>query len=257
MKFFKYQGTGNDFVMVDNRDGNFAATQLQIEQLCDRRFGIGADGLITLTAAQDYDFRMIYYNADGQEGSMCGNGGRCAVRFAHDLGIIGESANFIAVDGPHVASVCDSDIYLKMQDVANIEQYSDFCFANTGSPHYVTFTDKIENVDVYNQGHQIRYSDYWQARGGVNVNFVQKNIDGSLAVRTYERGVEDETFSCGTGVTACVLAAYLQYGSSSPVTVKVLGGQLSVSFQYDQQLGFSNIYLNGPAKKVYEGQITL
>ena len=254
MKFAKYQGTGNDFIMIDNRAKTFAKSQSEIELLCHRRFGIGADGLILLENAEGYDFRMVYYNSDGTEGSMCGNGGRCTVRFAHDLGIIGESTKFIATDGEHLASVCDEDIYLKMIDVPHIEQFNEYDFANTGSPHYVTYVHDLENTDVYEIGNKIRFSPEWVAKGGTNVNFVQINDAQTIAVRTYERGVEDETYSCGTGVTACALSAHLKHGMASPIFIKTLGGQLQVSFQNGPNHSFTDIYLIGPAVQVFEGE---
>jgi diaminopimelate epimerase len=255
MRFSKYQGTGNDFIMVDNRNLSFNLSQAQIEMLCNRRFGIGADGLILLQNADGFDFRMVYYNADGSEGSMCGNGGRCIVRFAHDLGIVSESTKFIATDGEHVASICDEDIFLKMINVSEIEQHSSYDFTNTGSPHYITYVHDLENTDVYEKGRKIRYSDEWAAKGGTNVNFVQLNDAHTIAVRTYERGVEDETYSCGTGVTACALSAHLKQGLESPIQIKTLGGPLQVSFQKDTNNSFTDIYLIGPAKKVFEGEI--
>jgi diaminopimelate epimerase len=258
MKFYKYQGTGNDFIMIDDRSTiekstGVTLTQTQIENLCHRRFGIGADGLILIQNAEGYDFRMVYYNADGTEGSMCGNGGRCAVRFAHDLAIIGDSTKFIATDGEHLASVCDEDIYLKMIDVPQVEQFTDYDFANTGSPHYVKYSHSLEDDDIYEMGRKIRYSAEWVAKGGTNVNFVQLNDSQTIAVRTYERGVEDETYSCGTGVTACALSANLKHGMESPINIKTLGGQLQVSFQKGENKSFTNIYLIGPAVKVFEG----
>jgi diaminopimelate epimerase len=255
MKFSKYQGTGNDFIMVDNRLLNNHLSQSEIENICHRRFGIGADGLILLENAEGYDFRMVYYNADGTEGSMCGNGGRCTVRFAHDLGIISESAKFIAVDGEHLASVCDEDIFLKMMDVPQVEQFTDYDFANTGSPHYISYVHDLENTDVYELGSKIRYSPEWVAKGGTNVNFVQLNDAQTIAVRTYERGVEDETYSCGTGVTACALSANLKHAMESPIYIKTLGGQLQVSFQKGANNSFSDIYLIGPAVKVFDGEV--
>jgi diaminopimelate epimerase len=258
IQFFKYQGTGNDFVMIDDRNEVFPIHNHElIAHLCHRRFGIGADGLIAIRKDADYDFRMIYFNADGHEGSMCGNGGRCAVKFTYDLGIISENTRFIAVDGEHLASVCDEDVFLKMQDVKTIEQHTDYDFMNTGSPHYVTYTADIENEDIYGRGYAIRYSDEWVAKGGTNVNFVQILSEDSIFVRTYERGVEDETYSCGTGVTACAISAHLREGVQSPVGIKVLGGNLRVSFEQTAPQIFENIYLIGPAKRVFIGEINV
>jgi len=249
MKFYKYQGTGNDFIMVDNRDGSFSVSQEYIEHLCNRRFGIGADGLILLQNDAEYDFRMVYYNADGREGSMCGNGGRCTVRFAEDLGIFVENTKFIAVDGEHTAKANKKAITLKMGEVHSLERHEAFDFMNTGSPHYVTYVTDIETFDVFSVGKNIRYSPEWVARGGTNVNFIEILNDDTIYVRTYERGVEDETYSCGTGVTASVLSAYMRHSMKSPINVITKGGNLQVSFNRD----FTNIHLTGPAIRVFDG----
>jgi diaminopimelate epimerase len=255
MQFYKYQGTGNDFVMIDDRANTFPVSQSFVASLCNRRFGIGADGLILIQNDPEYDFKMVYFNADGGEGSMCGNGGRCAVRFAHDLGIIQDSTRFIATDGEHLASVCEDDIFLKMQDLNAIESHTDYDFMNTGSPHYVTFTSDVQSLDVYEVGHQIRYSEEWMSRGGTNVNFVEVLDSQHIFVRTYERGVEDETYSCGTGVTACALSAHRHKGMEAPIFVKTLGGNLRISFDAQEDGSFKNIYLIGPAKKVFAGDV--
>ena len=252
MKFYKYQGTGNDFVVVDDREEKFSISQKYIADLCHRRFGIGADGLMLLQNAEGYDFRMVYFNADGTEGSMCGNGGRCLVRFAHDLGIISDSTLFIAIDGEHEAKVTPQFISLKMIDVNQIERTEFYDFMNTGSPHYVTYTDNLQNVDVYTQGKAIRYNEPFVSRGGTNVNFVEVIGDHNLEVRTYERGVEDETFACGTGVTACALSANLRFGFEKAIDVKVVGGNLRIEFDCTET-GYENIFLIGPAVKVFEG----
>ena len=257
MNFFKYQGTGNDFVLVDDRDQTFpAGDQAFIERLCHRRFGIGADGLILLQNDPEYDFRMVYFNADGAEGSMCGNGGRCIVRFAHDLGLFDSETRFRAVDGEHVAVVCEEEIFLKMNDVAGMEQHPGYTFLNTGSPHVVKFTEDLTAMDVVGEGRAIRYSEAFQP-GGTNVNFVQVMDDHTLFVRTYERGVEDETYSCGTGVTAAALVAHQQLGMPDPVFIQTLGGNLRVSFNPGEGGGFSDVYLIGPARRVFDGVITL
>lgn len=249
IRFYKYQGTGNDFVMIDNRDGSFPASQEYIEHLCHRRFGIGADGLILLQNDAEYDFRMVYYNADGREGSMCGNGGRCTVRFAEDLGIFEENTKFIAVDGEHTAQASKKVISLKMGEVHSLERHEAYDFMNTGSPHYVAYVTDIETFDVFSAGKKIRYSAEWVTRDGTNVNFVEILSDDTIYVRTYERGVEDETYSCGTGVTASALSAYLRHGMKSPINVITKGGNLQVSFNED----FTDVYLIGPAIKVFNG----
>lgn len=247
--FYKYQGTGNDFVMIDDRMLTFPVHQEIIAHLCNRRFGIGADGLILLRNHTEYDFEMIYFNADGNIGSMCGNGGRCTVRFAHDLGIFESETRFLAVDGEHLAVACEEEIFLKMGIVSQLERAESHDFINTGSPHYVAYTADIEGFDVFSEGKKIRYSQEWVNRGGTNVNFVQVINQDTIYVRTYERGVEDETYSCGTGVTACAISAHLRLNMEEPINIITKGGNLRVSFQNN----FENIFLIGPAEKVFEG----
>ncbi|MDX1904591.1 MAG: diaminopimelate epimerase [Thermonemataceae bacterium] len=254
LKFYKYQGTGNDFVMIDNRDLLFPKNQELIAQFCHRRFGIGADGLILLEKAPHYDFRMLYYNANGLEGSMCGNGGRCAVAFAQSLGIFEQKTTFIAVDGEHEAFITEGLVHLKMKNVTNIEINSDYFFLDTGSPHYVEFVENLSHYQVFEKGKAIRYNDRFR-ENGTNVNFVEVLSPNCLQVRTYERGVEDETYSCGTGVTASVLAYSLQ-NAQSPILVETLGGQLQISYEKTAN-GFENIYLIGKAQKVFEGEISI
>ena len=257
VNFFKYQGTGNDFVLIDDRNTTFPATdQALVERLCHRRFGIGADGLILLQNDPDYDFRMVYFNADGAEGSMCGNGGRCIVRFAHDLGIFKNETRFVAVDGEHLAEVRGEDIHLKMRDVTAIEDRGELTFLNTGSPHVVRFTDDLESLEIASEGRSIRYDPAFQP-GGTNVNFAQVIDSNTLFVRTYERGVEDETYSCGTGVTAVALVAHQQLRMSDPVFIQTIGGNLRVSFNLKADNQFDTIYLIGPAKRVFTGIITV
>ncbi len=257
MTFHKYQGTGNDFVMIYDRTRTFpVADQALVARLCHRHFGIGADGLILLQTDPDGTLRMVYFNADGAEGSMCGNGGRCFVRFAHDLGLITNHVRFIAVDGPHEAQVQSDEIRLRMGDVAGMKHHTAFSFLNTGSPHVVQFDDDVENLDVVAVGRPLRYSAPFSP-GGTNVNFVQTMPDQSLFVRTYERGVEDETYSCGTGVTAAALVAHRQFGLTSPVAIRTLGGNLRVAFDSHPDGSFDNIYLIGPAQRVFEGELTV
>lgn len=255
--FYKYQGTGNDFVMIDNRQENFPKNNTKlIEKLCDRKFGIGADGLILLENSENEgdDFKMVYYNADGNESSMCGNGGRCLVAFAKFLGIIQTEASFTAVDGPHNAKIQNDLVSLQMQDVKDIKQTGNTSFLDTGSPHHIIFTKNVKELDVKKEGAAIRYSDEYK-NAGTNVNFVEAGEENEFIVRTYERGVEDETLSCGTGVTAVALAANAS-GRIQGNWVKLLveGGELSVSFE-KTKYGYQNIWLTGPAKLVFKGEI--
>lgn len=259
MKFFKYQGTGNDFVMIDQRETKFITRDDKdlIERLCNRRFGIGADGLILLQNKEGYDFEMIYFNSDGRESSMCGNGGRCIVAFAKQLGIIKDKTHFLAIDGEHDAIVRpDGWVELKMTDVKSVENGTDFYYLNTGSPHYVTFVNDLEQVNVFEHGRAIRYNDRFKAEG-TNVNFVEPN-NGGISVATYERGVEDETLSCGTGVTAAAIAYYIKSGNNNitKIPIQVKGGNLEVRFESEGQ-GFTNIWLCGPAELVFEGSIQI
>lgn len=252
LHFEKYQGTGNDFIMIDNRSNHFPKNQEWIAHLCHRRFGIGADGLILIENIDNYDFRMIYYNANGLEGSMCGNGGRCAVAFAKSLGIFEHQTTFWAVDGKHFAKIEGDLVHLQMKEVNYIEKNPDYFFLDTGSPHYVEFVKNLDSYDVLGKGKAIRYNERFR-KEGTNVNFVEILDDDTLQVRTYERGVEDETYSCGTGVTASVLVYALQ-NPKSPIRVKVLGGELQIAYEKVGNL-YQNIFLIGKAQKVFEGQI--
>jgi diaminopimelate epimerase len=242
--------------MVDDRKQIFPTSKNLIASLCHRRFGVGADGLILLQNHPDYDFKMVYFNADGNESSMCGNGGRCIVQFAGDLCIIQEKALFEAVDGMHEAYIKDELVHLKMIDVSTVEHTAEYDFLDTGSPHYVAFVNNLSQLDVVDKGKAIRYNEFFAPKGGTNVNFAEILEDNTLFVRTYERGVEDETFSCGTGVTACALAASFQQ-LNSPINIQTLGGSLKVSFQKQLHNQFTDIFLTGPARKVFEGNISI
>lgn len=258
IEFYKYQGTGNDFIILDNRDDRYSIlTPDQVKFLCNRHFGIGCDGLILLCKKEEFDFKMIYYNADGNESSMCGNGGRCMVKFAFEHGIIKNKYQFTAFDGEHEAEIdLDGIVRLKMKDVNEVESISNYFLLNTGSPHLVKFASSIEKIDVVETGHEIRFSKAF-AEEGVNVNFVETLDDDTIYVRTYERGVEDETLSCGTGVTASALMSAHNDNGFNRVEVKTPGGHLSVEFNKIDEKHFENIWLCGPADLVYKGEIEI
>ncbi len=253
LRFYKYQGAGNDFVMIDDRSNQFPQRKDFIEQLCNRHFGIGADGLILLQKDLKADFKMVYFNSDGRESTMCGNGGRCIVLFAKDLGLIDSETSFQAIDGLHEAVLDEGKIHLKMSNVSQVDNFPSHLFLNTGSPHHVEFVEEVSQVDVKNQGNQIRYgAPYFEE--GVNVNFVEIVNENSLKIRTYERGVEDETLACGTGIAAAAIAAF-ESGKISVEEVMVLavGGELRVKFEKNSSSGYENIWLTGPAEFVFEG----
>jgi len=252
--FNKYQGTGNDFIIIDNRTSLFNPSDpTLINKLCDRRLGIGADGLILINQAPGFDFEMLYFNSDGFESTMCGNGGRCAADFAIRSGIAGKKLAFKAIDGVHEAVSEKEIIKLRMNDVDETRIASGNYFINTGSPHYVIFKENISLIDVYMEGKKIRWSKDFPP-GGTNVNFVE--IAGnSLYVRTFERGVENETLSCGTGVTASAIAAVLSgHFVTNVVNVRTRGGNLKVEFEIKGEK-ITNIWLSGPATFVFEGKI--
>lgn len=253
--FYKYQGTGNDFVMIDDRSESFDVTDLAlVSKLCDRKFGIGADGLIAIRNHQDYDFEMIYFNADGTQ-SMCGNGARCAVAFSAFLGIVQSKTNFLAIDGPHQAILQDGLVHLLMGEVDSIDVKESDYFVNTGSPHHIRLVDKVADYPVFAEGKSIRNSSVYSP-SGTNVNFVEAIAEDEIFVRTYERGVEDETLSCGTGVTAAALV-YGKDHSKAEIKINTLGGKLSVKFTSKPTGGFTDIWLIGPAVQVFKGKIEI
>lgn len=256
LHFYKYQGTGNDFILLDNRTKVIELNKEQIALLCDRRFGIGADGLMLLENANGFDFRMVYYNSDGGESTMCGNGGRCITAFAKRLGLVTTHASFMAIDGGHTATIkADGNISLHMNDVDKIKHHDSYTVLNTGSPHYVTYTENVEAVDVFHTGRNIRNQDEYQP-AGINVNFVQR-IENGLWVRTYERGVEDETLSCGTGVTAAAIASTTDAVGTFDIPIKTPGGNLQVSFTKDNANSAKDVVLHGPAAFVFEGKFEI
>lgn len=257
--FYKYQATGNDFVLIDNRSGIYTFSESQIEKICDRRFGVGADGLMLIEKHPTVNFNLVYYNRDGSQ-SLCGNGSRAAVRMASSLGMLNGKIIFNAYDGWHEAELLPNDIVrLKMNNVKDIKEVAEDFFLNTGSPHVIRFVKNLKDYPVVDEGRKIRFSDNYKPNG-TNANFVELQEGNSIFVRTYERGVENETLSCGTGVTAAALAASLK-GYQSPVLVKVPGGELSVEFKFGQAVShvqtFHDIFLIGPAKMVFEGDLEL
>lgn len=258
IEFYKYQGTGNDFIILDNRENNYSSISAkQVKLLCDRRFGVGSDGLMLLNKKEGYDFEMVYFNADGKLGSLCGNGGRCITRFAIKRGIHKTNFRFLAVDGLHESELDLKDnIRLKMADVNEVIHHSSHSILNTGSPHLVKFARDVKNIDVPETGHEIRFSKEF-ATDGINVNFVESIDEDSIFVRTYERGVEDETLSCGTGVTAAALLSAHNENGFNRVEVKTPGGYLSVEFNKIDDSHFENIWLCGPADLVYTGIIEI
>ncbi len=254
LTFYKYQGTGNDFVIVDNRQGFLPKDNTElIAFLCDRKFGIGADGLILLENDELSDFKMVYYNADGNQSTMCGNGGRCIVAFAKFLGVITNKTSFLAVDGVHNATIDGGIVSLQMQDVDKIDEKPKHSFLDTGSPHHVQIVNALSEMNVAKEGAKLRYGLY--GKTGSNINFVEQSTANVFNVRTYERGVEDETLSCGTGVTAVALAMFnMGKAESNNITVITPGGELQVNFEKNGT-GYKNIMLVGPAKQVFKGAI--
>jgi len=257
--FEKYHGTGNDFILIDIRNHAIPDTADIIAYLCDRHFGIGADGLIMLGLADGYDFSMRYFNADGHEASLCGNGGRCITAFAHKLGIIEREAFFTAVDGTHRAVILSADsnqymVSLEMHDVEASEWEDDSIFMDTGSPHLVNLCKNLSSRDVKAEGKRIRHDSRFSPHG-TNVNFIEE-IDEIINIRTYERGVEDETLSCGTGITAAAIGWAIKNNLNTPLKLKAIGGMLKVSFDRTDN-HFTNIKLEGPAEYVFSGQIEI
>lgn len=256
--FYKYQGTGNDFIILDNRENIYDnLTEKQVNFLCSRRFGIGADGLMMLQHKPGFDFKMIYFNADGKEGSMCGNGGRCIIKFASFLGIKNSNYHFKAADGDHYGEIdLNGEIRLRMIDVSKVEFHYNHFILNTGSPHYVKNVPDVSLINIVSEGRAIRHSSEFE-KDGINVNFVETLDEDYIFVRTYERGVEDETLSCGTGVTASAIVSAHNENGFNRVEVKTIGGKLSVEFDKNSEQEFTNIWLCGPAEMVYKGSLQL
>lgn len=258
VKFHKYQGTGNDFVLLNNRYNTYThLTTEQVTRICDRHFGIGADGLMLLESSQGHDFKMVYFNSDGRQSTMCGNGGRCIIQFAHDQKIIGDKTLFLAIDGPHHGKINENgSVSLQMIDVSGYEKDSANFILQTGSPHYVIFSEETRNVNIVDEARKVRYNERFK-EFGINVNFVEQVDINEIYVRTYERGVEDETLSCGTGVVAASLAYALQNDKpSGSISVQTKGGKLQVDYERNGD-NFTNVWLNGSAVKVFEGSIEI
>lgn len=255
LNFSKYQGTGNDFVIIDNRKGEVSLSQNQVAFLCDRRFGIGADGLMLLQVKEGYDFEMVYYNSDGNVSSMCGNGGRCISAFAKQIGIEKDLYKFLAIDGEHFSKIEKNDLVnLQMTNVESVESIGNDFYLNTGSPHYVMEVNDVADIDLISRAHKVRYNSRFKEEG-TNVNFIQKTEQG-IKVRTYERGVENETLSCGTGVTACAIVSNLKNWTSNICNIESEGGSLEVSFQKGEEI-IQNIWLKGAATFVFKGNISV
>lgn len=261
--FVKYHGAGNDFVLIDNRTGEYNLSEKEIQKICNRHFGIGSDGLILLEKADGFDFKMVFYNPDASTDMMCGNGGRCIVAFAHSLGIIDNKVSFLAPDGKHIAEIIEKQGYkyaikLGLLDVNEIIDLQDGQFLNSGTPHFVKVVESLEELNLKEKGSLIRYDKRFEKTKGSNANFIEIVKDGEINIRTYERGVEDETLACGTGITASAIAYSEKYNSKvNPITINSKGGQLKVYFTKNESKTYSNIFLEGQAEKVFEGKIIL
>lgn len=256
--FEKYQGTGNDFIMLDNRSGQYDWLSIdQVQFLCDRRFGIGADGLIRINKCPGFDYELDYFNSDGTK-SFCGNGARCGLAFSKALGFISSEVSFLGCDGPHRAALSATEFQIDMLPVLAVNRDGDDYVLHTGSPHYVRFVTDVESADMFNEGRRIRYSPSY-ANEGINVNLVEVINANTIAIRTYERGVENETLSCGTGATACALvwAAKQSLTGEHALSVKVKGGELKIRFERNENGEFHNVQLIGPAVRVFAGEIDL
>lgn len=255
--FVKYQGTGNDFIMINDEHKSIESTlsQEHIARLCHRHFGIGADGLILLQKLEGYDFKMVYFNSDGKESTMCGNGGRCAAHFASTLGWVQARAHFLAIDGPHEAHIQLQEVQLGMKDVLELKAFDQFLVLHTGSPHLISWTKEVASCNVDIQGAAIRNQEEF-VKEGINVNFVEIRDEHLLHVRTYERGVEAETLSCGTGVTAAAIAAHHLGKAHAPVSVQTPGGLLRVEFQFSEG-AYRHVILSGAVEQVFNGEIVI
>ncbi len=255
LEFQKYHGNGNDFILVDNRDGRYQLSLDQIRKICHRRFGIGSDGIIFIEKESDVDYHMNFYNPDGSQ-SFCGNGSRCALDFANKLGIINNEARFLAIDGIHEAQINGDEMRIHMSDVSNVEIAEDHIYLNTGSPHYINFVENIGKINVVSEGQAIRYNERFK-EVGTNVNFVQL-FEDHIESRVYERGVENETYSSGTGSTAQALASFIRKPDlGRDIAVKTRGGVINISFELTGSDSFTKIWLKGKVEHVFSGRIEL
>lgn len=253
--FFKYHGHGNDFILFDNRNLNIKLDKAQISALCHRRFGIGSDGIILIEEAKDADYYMLYYNPDGSQ-SLCGNGSRCALHFAEKLGIIRDRAVFSAIDGRHDGIIINDISSVRMHDISDIEEGEEYYYMNNGSPHYVKIVDNLDIVNVFEEGQKIRFNDRFKNEG-TNVNFLEIKT-GRIRSRVYERGVENETWSSGTGTAATAIAAFLHDNSiGNLVKIETRGGILEVSFNHHGGLNFTDVWLKGKVHEVFSGRVNI
>lgn len=260
IKFYKYQATGNDFIIIDAREENLVLEKKDIQFLCDRHFGIGSDGLIIFGNSDKADFSMQFFNPDGSGGMMCGNGGRSIVKFASDKGVISDSCSFIAPDGLHFATINNDIISLKMVNPTLFQAHQDGYYINTGTSHFVVFEEDLNKINIIEKGRSIRYDERFSHYNGCNVNFVEEISLNNIRIRTYERGVEDETLACGTGICAAALTYSIEKGLKNgkhTINISAKGGDLQVEFEKKSDNSLSEVYLIGTANSVFEGEIEI
>ena len=260
IKFYKYQATGNDFIIIDAREENLVLEEKDIQFLCNRHFGIGSDGLIILDNSDKADFSMQFFNPDGSGGMMCGNGGRSIVKFASDKGIIKDKCSFIAPDGLHFATINEDIVSLKMVNPTLLQRFEDGFYINTGTSHFVVFENNLNAIDIIKKGRALRYDERFLTYNGCNVNFVEEISLNNIRIRTYERGVEDETLACGTGICAAALTYSIEKGLENgkhTINISAKGGDLQVEFEKKSDNSLSEVYLIGTANSVFEGEIEI
>ena len=260
IKFYKYQATGNDFIIIDAREENLVLKEKDIQFLCNRHFGIGSDGLIIFGNSDKADFSMQFFNPDGSGGMMCGNGGRSIVKFASDKGVISDSCSFIAPDGLHFATINEDIVSLKMVNPTLLQRFEDGFYINTGTSHFVVFEEDLNKINIIEKGRSIRYDERFSPYNGCNVNFVQEITANNLEIQTYERGVEDLTLACGTGICAAALTYSIEKGLENgkhTINISAKGGDLQVEFEKKSDNSLSEVYLIGTANSVFEGEIEI